>query len=98
MLSNTHIISIYENIEGFVDGERGEEWRRESNSLTPIVAHTNDVRTYARKVRSAAKWSRATLPLFSSTRLGFKDSNRFRQEERKDSSDEVLVVCCGWTC
>lgn len=33
----------------------------------PIEAKARDVRSHARKVLSNAKWSRATLPLFSSS-------------------------------
>ena len=37
-------------------------------SPTPAAAHPREVRTYARNVLSAARWSLATLPLFSSSR------------------------------
>ena len=36
------------------------------SSPTPALANAKLVRTYARKVRSAARWSRATEPVFSS--------------------------------
>ncbi len=37
---------------------------------TPVEARARDVRTYARNVRSDARWSRAVLPLFSKTTCG----------------------------
>lgn len=47
------------------------------DSPTPEEAIARLVRTYARKVRSEARWSRATLPEFSSTTVGFKHSRSF---------------------
>ena len=37
---------------------------------TPIEASASEVRTYARKVRSEARWSRAVEPEFRSVRRG----------------------------
>ena len=45
--------------------ERENNWTR----ATPVEARTSEVRTYARKVLSDARWSLATEPLFSSVRL-----------------------------
>ncbi|KAK0443664.1 P-loop containing nucleoside triphosphate hydrolase protein [Desarmillaria tabescens] len=45
--------------------EMENSWAR----ATPVEARTREVRTYARKVRSEARWSRATEPLFSSVGL-----------------------------
>lgn len=51
---------------------------------TPVDAIAKLVRTYAKKVRSAARWSRATLPVFSSVSVGFifsahADTSRFHR-------------------
>lgn len=45
--------------------EMENSWTR----ATPVEARTREVRTYARKVLSEARWSLATEPLFSSVRL-----------------------------
>lgn len=37
-------------------------------SPMPMLANANDVLSQARNVRSPARWSRATLPLFSSSK------------------------------
>ena len=49
-----------------------KNWRlfRSSHSPTPVDAIAKLVLTYARKVLSDARWSLATLPAFSSIRLG----------------------------
>lgn len=41
-----------------------------TDAPTPALANARLVRTYARKVRSEARWSRATLPEFSRTSAG----------------------------
>ena len=52
---------------------------RDRDPPTPVDAMVRLVRAYARKVRSDARWSRATLPEFSSVRQSFHSLSSARQ-------------------
>ncbi|PIL35190.1 hypothetical protein GSI_02980 [Ganoderma sinense ZZ0214-1] len=56
--------------------------RRESDAPTPVEAMVRLVRVYARKVRSDARWSRATLPEFSRVSMS---RHRFDSSRHHDS-------------
>lgn len=54
--------------------------RKSCVTAIPIEAKAREVRIQARKVRSNARWSRATLPLFSSSRLPYRSANWLYQD------------------
>lgn len=58
------------------------------------------VRTYARNVRSEARWSRATLPEFSNVSAGFSflasSRNFFRLSSVVTSAPDARSEVCSW--
>ena len=61
-------------------------------SATPVLAMTRLVRVYARKVRSEARWSRATEPEFSRVRV---TSGRVEKAEARGEVRWSIVVLRG---
>lgn len=67
--------------------------RKSCVTAMPIEAKAREVRIQARKVRSNARWSRATLPLFSSSRLPYRSANWLYQD---CWGSEVEFWIVGW--
>ena len=61
------------------------------NSPTPEDAIARLVLMYAKNVRSDARWSRATLPEFSS-----RSSTHFRPLQKGSDLDKRSWFCCGY--
>lgn len=66
------------------------------NVPTPAVASAKLVRRYERKVRSEARWSRATLPEFLSMIVGLNRCRSFEVCGKNDSPCVAVLSSVTW--
>lgn len=77
----------------FDEGKEEPDIRRSWTSATPIVTNVRLVLTYAKNVRSLARWSRATLPELSRMRSGC--GRRWVARLRRDG--RCACGCSPWS-